>query len=168
MNVCADRRETLLLDVHGELPTSEREAWQTHLDACPGCCQERRELLRVIEDAREAMPLPILAPEQANALRELVRRNWRAERAPVRWQRFFFGLSPRPGPALAAAGLVLALLGWFGFHELQTAYHTRRAPEAPAQIMVSDADVIENLDFLEQMDDIERVVQVVDHRDIVL
>jgi len=35
-------------------------------------------------------------------------------------------------------------------------------------MVVSDAEVIENLDLLEHIEDIERVVQVVDHRDIVL
>lgn len=168
VKVCADRREELLLDIHGELPASEQPTWQRHLDACPGCRQERQELVRVLEGVREAIPPPILSPEHAKALRESITMGWRANRALVWWRGFFFGMPLRPVPALVAAGFLLAVVGWFGLHELRTAYPTLRGPEAPKQVMVSDAEVIENLDLLEQMDDIEQVVQVVDHRDIVL
>jgi anti-sigma factor RsiW len=166
VNVCADQRETLLLDIHGELPASEQAAWQRHLDACPGCRQERQELVWLLESARKAMPLPTLAPERANSLRDSVMTDWRAKRAWV-WRRgLFFGMSLRPVPALVAAGLLLVVLGWFGFQGLRSTPHTLRGREAPQQVMVSDSEVIENLDLLEHLDDIERVVRVVDHRDI--
>jgi len=168
VKVCADRRETLLLDIHGELPASEQAAWQRHLEACPGCRQERQELVWLLESAREAMRLPKLAPERANALRESVMMGWRANRVPVWWRGLFFGMSLRPVPALVAAGFLLVVVGWFGMRGLRSTSHTLRGPEAPKQVMVSDAEVIENLDLLEHIDDIERIVQVVDHRDIVL
>jgi hypothetical protein len=168
VKVCADRRETLLLDIHGELPTSEQPAWQIHLDTCPGCRQERQELVWVLESARKAMPLPKLAPERANALRESVMMGWTAKQARVRWQGLFFGMSLRPVPALVAAAFLLVVLGWFGLQGLRSTSHTLRGPEAPKQVMVSDAEVIENLDLLEHIDDIERIVQVVDHRHVVL
>jgi anti-sigma factor RsiW len=168
VKVCAARKETLLLDVHGELPASERPAWQRHLDICPGCRRERQELVRVLDGVREAIPSPTLSPEHAKALRELVTRGWRANRAPAWWQGLFFGMRLRPVPTLVAVGLLLAVVGWFGLHELRTVYDTLRSPEAPKQVIVSDAEVIENLDLLEQMDDIEKVVRLVDHRDIVL
>ena len=168
MKVCADRRETLLLDIHGELPASEQAAWQRHLEACPGCHQERQELVWLLESAREAMPSPALSPEHAETLRESVMMGWRATRARVWWRGPFFGMSLRPVPALVAAGFLLVVLGWFGLKGLRNTSDTLRAPEAPKQVMVSDAEVIENLDFLEHIDDVERIVQVVDDRDIVL
>jgi anti-sigma factor RsiW len=168
VKVCADRQETLLLDVHGELPASERPAWRRHLDICPGCRRERQDLARVLDGVREAFPSPALSPQYARALRGRVTRSWRAYRARAWWQGLFFGMRLRPVPALAAVGLLLAVVGWFGLHELRTAHHTLPAPEAPKQIIVSDAEVIENLDLLEHMDDIEKVVKLVDHRDIVL
>jgi anti-sigma factor RsiW len=168
VRVCADRRETLLLDIHGELPASEQPAWQRHLDACPGCRQERQEFACLLEAAKEAMPAPALPPEHAKALRESVTRDWRGNRGPVWWRGLFFGVSLRPVPALVAAGFLLAVLGWFGLHELRTAHDPLRAPEPHKQVIISDAEVIENLDLLEQMDDIEKVVKLVDHRDILL
>ena len=84
------------------------------------------------------------------------------------WRGLFFGMSLRPVPALVAAGFLLVALGWFGVQGLRSMSHTLRGPEAPKQIMVSDAEVIENLDLLEHIDEIERIVRVVDHRNIVL
>jgi hypothetical protein len=166
VKLCVDRRETLLLDIHGELPASEQAAWQRHLDACPGCCQERQELVWLLESAKEAMPPPALSPERAKALRESVTMGWRASMVPGRWRGLFVRMSLRPVPALVAAGFLLVVLAWFGLHGLRSTSHTLRGPEGPKQVMVSDAEVIENLDLLEHLDDVERVVRVVDHRDI--
>jgi anti-sigma factor RsiW len=166
VKVCADRKETLLLDIYGELPASEQPAWQRHLDACPGCRQERQELVWLLESAREAMRLPKLAPDRANSLRESVMMGWRATRARAWWQGLFFGLSLRPIPALVAAGFLLVVLGWFGLQGLRDTSESIRGPGVPKQVMVSDAEVIENLDLLEHIHDIERIVQVVDHPDI--
>ena len=166
MKVCADRRDALLLDIHGELPVDEQPAWQMHLDTCPGCRQERQELVWLLKAAKEAMPLPALSPERANALRESIMMGWRARRAPVWWRGLSFGMSLRPVPALVAAGFLVVVLGWFGLQGLRSTSHTVPGPKAPEQVMVSEAEVIENLDLLEHLDDIERLVRVVDHRDI--
>ena len=166
MKVCGNHRETLLLDIHGELPASEQAAWQIHLETCPGCRQERQELELLLKTAKEAMPSPALSPEHAKALRESVMMGWRARRVPMWWRGLFFGMSLRPVPALVATGLLLVVLGWFGLQGLRSTSHPLRVPEAPKRVMVSDAEVIENLDLLEHIDDIERIVRLVDHRDI--
>jgi anti-sigma factor RsiW len=168
VKVCAERRETLLVDIHGELPASEQPAWQKHLEACPGCHQERQEFVWLLAAAKEAMPSPALSPEHARALRESVMMGWRATRTRVWWRGPFFGMSLRPVPALLATGFLLVVLGWFGLQGLRNTSDTVRGPEAPKEVLVSDTEVIENLDLLEHIDDIERIVQVVDHRDIVL
>jgi ABC-type enterochelin transport system substrate-binding protein len=59
-------------------------------------------------------------------------------------------------------------MGWFTLQWVQTRSRTRTVPEPQEKVMVSDLEVLENLDLLEEMDDIEKVVQVVDQRDIVL
>jgi Putative zinc-finger len=168
VKVCADWRETLLLDIHGELPAGERPAWQRHLETCPGCRQERQELVWLLKAVREAMPPPTVSPEHARALRESVTMGWRAKRASVWWRGLFFGMSLRPVPALVAAGFLLAVLGWFGLQGFRGMSHTVRGLEASQQIKISDLEVIENLDLLEHLDDIECVVRVVDHRDITI
>jgi anti-sigma factor RsiW len=165
---CTDRRETLLLDIHGELSASEQTAWQRHIETCPGCRQDRQELVWLLKAAKEAMPAPALSPEHAKAFRESVTMCWRATRARV-WSRGpFFGMSFARLPALVAAGFLLVVVSWFGLQGLRSTSHILRGPEAPKRVMASDAEVIENLDLLEHIDDIERIVQVVDHRNIVL
>jgi anti-sigma factor RsiW len=168
VKVCSDRRETLLLDIHGELPMSEQAAWQRHLDTCPGCRQERQEFVWLLKVAEEAMPSPALPPEHGRALRESVAMIWRPTRPRVWWRGLFFGMLLRPIPALVAAGFLVVVLSWFGLQGLQNTSDILRAPEAPKQVLASDAEVIENLDLLEHLDDVQEIVQVVDHREIKL
>jgi anti-sigma factor RsiW len=166
VKVCADRRETLLLEIHGELSASEQPAWQKHLESCSACRRERQELMGLLKAVTDAMPLPTVSPESARTLRDSVTTDWTANRARGWRGGLFFGMSLRPVPALVAAGLVLAVLGWFGFQGLRSTSYHLRGPETHKQVVVSDAEVIENLDFLEQMKEIEQVVKVVDHRGI--
>jgi anti-sigma factor RsiW len=168
MNPCADRRETLMLDVYGELPSSGRTAWERHLETCAGCREERRELVRLLEVARASMTAPALSPKKAEQLRDSITESWVAKRPTRWWQGLFVGVRLGPVPALAAVCLLLLALGWFGVREFQTRSLNGRGATITERIMVSDVEVIENLDLLEDMDDIERVVQVVDHQDIVL
>ena len=168
MNTCADRRETLLLDVYGELPSGDRPAWERHLETCAGCRQERGKLVRLLEVARKSMTAPALSPEKAKQLRDAITGSWMAKRPTRWWQGPLVGVRLRPMPALITACLLLLALGWFGWREFQTRTLNEPNPDIREQIMVSDLEVIENLDLLEDMDDIGRVVQVVDDRDIIL
>jgi predicted anti-sigma-YlaC factor YlaD len=169
MNTCADRRETLLLDVYGELPGTERPAWEAHLETCAGCRAERQELVRLLEVARESMVAPALPPEKAERLRHSITRGWMAEQPATRWWHgLLVGARLRPVPALAAVCLLVVVLGWFGLRGFQVRSLNGLVGEAPERIIVSDVEIIENLDLLEDMDDIEQVVRVVDDRNIVL
>jgi anti-sigma factor RsiW len=168
MKACADRDETLLLDVYGELPPGDRPAWERHLEACSACRGERQRLVQVLKATREAMPAPAILPEETKALQQSLTRGWLGDRSRPWWHGLFFGIPLRPLPALATACLVLVVMGWFTLQWIQTRSWTRTVQEPQEQIMVSDLDVLENLDLLEEMDDIEKVVQVVDQRDIVL
>jgi len=168
MRACADREETLLLDVYGELPPGDRPAWERHLDACSACRGERQRLVQVLKAVREAMPAPAILPEETKALQQSLTRSWMGDRSKPWWHGLLFGISLRPLPALATACLVLVVTGWFTLQWVQTRSRTRTVPEPQEKVMVSDLEVLENLDLLEEMDDIEKVVQVVDQRDIVL
>jgi anti-sigma factor RsiW len=168
MNACADRRETLMLDVYGELPSSGRPAWERHLETCAGCREERHDLVQLFEVARASMTAPALSPERAERLRDSITESGVAEQTTRRWQGLFLGARLGPVPALTAVCLLLLALGWFGVREFQTRSLNGRGAATEERIMVSDLEVIENLDLLEEMDVIEQVVQVVDRPDIVL
>jgi hypothetical protein len=125
-------------------------------------------LVQVLKAAREAMPVPAILPDETEALQQSLTRSWMGDRSRPWWHGLFFGIALRPLPALATACLVLVAMGWFTLQWIQTRSWTRTVPEPQEQIMVSDLEVLENLDLLEEMDDIEKVVRVVDQRDIVL
>jgi len=168
MKACADRVETILLDVYGELPAGDRQTWERHLETCIACRRERQRLVQILEAAREAMPAPAVVPDETRALQESVTRGRMGERSTLWWQGFFLGIPLRPLPVLATACLFVVAVGWFALQSVQTRSLIRTVPETQEQIMVSDLEILENLDLLEEMDDLEKVVQVVDQRDIIL
>jgi anti-sigma factor RsiW len=168
MKACADRVETILLDVYGELPAGDRPAWERHLETCTACRNERQRLVQILAATREAMPAPAVLPEETRAIQESVSRRRMGEQSRPWWQGLFLGMPLRPLPALAAACLLVAAVGWFALQGVQTRTMIPTVPGPQEQIMVSDLDILENLDLLEEMDDLEKVVQVVDQRDIIL
>ncbi len=168
MKACADRVETMLLDVYGELPAGDRPKWERHLETCTACRKEQERLVQLLEAARAAMPAPAVVPDETRALQESVTRGRMEERSTPWWQGFFLGIPLRPLPALATACLFVVAVGWFALQWVQTRSLIRTVPETQEQIMVSDLEILENLDLLEEMDDLEKVVQVVDQRDIIL
>jgi anti-sigma factor RsiW len=168
MKACADREEALLLDVYGELSPRDRPAWERHLETCRACPGERQRWVEIVKAAKEAMPAPAILPEETEALQRSLTRSWTGERSAPWWHGLFLSIPLRPLPALATACMVLTAAGWFVLHWVQTRSLTRTVPEPQEQIMASDLEVLENLDLLEEMDDIEKVVQVVDQRNIAL
>ena len=168
MKACADRAETLLLEVYGELSPGDRPTWEKHLETCTACRKERQRVVQILEAAREAMPAPAVVPDETRALQESATRGRMGERSTPWWHGFFLGIPLRPLPALATACLFVAAVGWFAMQSVQTRSLIRTVPETQEQIMVSDLEILENLEILEEMDDLEKVVQVVDQRDIIL
>jgi anti-sigma factor RsiW len=172
MSYCPDRQETLWLDVHGELDPAEGPAWRDHLARCPGCREERERLARTLELAREALPAPELSPERAGALRSAVIRRLREDRSEPWWRRLGGGGLPRPALALATACLVVAV-GWFMTGEIRKPEPDRTALETGAlggtdQAEAREAEILANLEILEEMEVLRKVVKVVDHKDVVL
>jgi anti-sigma factor RsiW len=168
MRSCADREEVLLLDVYGELSPGDRGTWEQHLETCSACSGERHRLVEILRAAKEAMPAPAILPEETKALRQSLARSWMGERSRPWWHGLFLGVHLRPLPALATACLALVAIGWFALQWVQTRSSTRTVPEAQERIMAGDLEVLVNLDLLQEMDDIEKVVRVVDQRNFAL
>lgn len=168
MKACFGRQEALLLDVYGELPAGDRPAWESHLEGCAGCREERQRLVQMLLAARKAMPAPGVLPQETKALQECITRRWTAARSTRWWHGLFLAMPLRPVPALVVGCLLLAAVGWFGLRGFQTRLLNGPVAKTPEQVMVTDLEILENLDLLEEMDDVEKVVRVVDQRDIVL
>ncbi|UCG11391.1 MAG: hypothetical protein JSU72_12675 [Deltaproteobacteria bacterium] len=168
MKSCPDHRETLLLDVYGELAADDRPAWEKHLETCDTCRLERRRLTQLLRLTREAIPSPDLSPEEAKALQSAISRRLRKETGKAQWRTRFLGITARPIPALVAASLLVVILGWFGLRQFQAPPPLRTASslDLEEEMIAQDRDIIENLELLEQMDVLEKVVHVVDQRDV--
>jgi anti-sigma factor RsiW len=168
MKACPDCQETLLLDVYGELDSKNRPAWERHLETCPGCLKELRRLRGLLQLVREEMRPPQLSPEKARALSWSIKRGLRDQRTTTWWERLW-DVPNRLIPALAAASLLIVALGWFGISKLQgpSSFQNLSALKPEEQMIFKDLEVINNLDLLEEMDTLQKLVQVVDNRDII-
>ena len=170
MKPCPDHKETLWLDVYGELDPNERPAWEKHLEKCEGCRQERKQLLRLLQTVKASMPSPGLSREEAGALASSIIRKLRGERKETWWRKSLFGIPTRLIPALAAASILIVAFGWFSMKGLRTPSPMRSNSniQSEEQILVKDFDLIKNLELLEEMDTLQKLVQVVDRGDVPL
>ncbi len=170
MKPCPDREEALWLDVYGALAPEERRALERHLETCEPCRQERQRLLRFLQLFREAMPPPALSPEKARALHSSIMRTMEEERAKTWWRKRILGVPIKPIPALVAASLLVAALGWFGLTKFQVPSPVQPVSsiKTEEQMIVKNLEIIENLELLEEMDALRKLVQVLDQRDVML
>lgn len=159
MNPCPDRKETLMLDVYGEIPPEAARRWEAHLEVCARCRRERSRLHALIGRIRDAEKPTALTPEESAAMIADLHRRTARDRHRF-WGRRFFR---RALPALAAAaGLILAV--WI------VADRSPRPPSGPPtastvdnyrQLSQEDLEVIRNLDLLKQFQTIEKLNRVV-------
>jgi hypothetical protein len=72
-------------------------------------------------------------------------------------------------PALAAVSLLIVALGWFAINKVQSPLSPQNlyGLKSEEQMVVKDLEVIDNLELLEEMDTLRKLVQVVDNRDII-
>ena len=79
------------------------------------------------------------------------------------------GMPNRLIPALAAASLLIVAVGWFAINKVQSPSSLQNFSglKSEEQVIIKDLEVIDNLDFLEEMDTLRKLVQVVDNRDII-
>ena len=164
MKPCPDYRETLWSDVYGELDPHERPAWERHMETCEACREERNQLVSLVETVRAAMPLPALSREQADALAGSVTRKIRNEREQMWWGGRLFGTPHRLIPALATTTLLIVVLSWFSLKEFKKPATVRITPDLAMKehVMSEDLDVIRNLELLQEMEALEKLVKVPD------
>lgn len=156
------------MDLYQDLSPGLRSRLRRHLAACPACRQERSRMGRILDAAREGAPGAELAPAAAEAMTRSITDTLRRNGDRGGWrQRLGLG-SRTPFPTLAATGLALLLLVWggirfdFGGSPVSTGIRLSRTEQT---LLQEDYEVIRNLDLLEEMDTMEKLVQVVDQRE---
>jgi anti-sigma factor RsiW len=167
MSACPEQHETLVLDAYGELGTAERSAFAQHLAICQGCRDEHQRLLRLLERVREGAGLPSLSPGRARDMARSISGSLESKPRMPWWQWVYVSPS-RVIPALAAACIVVISVGWFTYKTFQGPSSeenlTSLGPEK--QAVLSDAEVIKNLQLLQDLEVLSKLVRVVDGKQI--
>lgn len=169
MKPCPNHQETLWLDVYGELDPVKRSVWKRHLETCTGCREERQRLMGLLNRVRDEMGPPELSPKKASTLSWSIKRGLRERRSTTRWWKVLLGSPNRLIPSLAAVSLVFVALGWFAINKVYGPSSLQKFSglKSEEQVVVKDSEVINNLELLEEMDTLRKLVQVVDNRDII-
>jgi hypothetical protein len=164
MKHCNKWRETLWLDVHGELSPQVRLKWEKHLEDCRPCNQERTQLLQLLKNVNEAVPEPSLSHEDAGALYNAITGRLKEEYPTKdRWWKWIFEGYIKPVHALAVCCLLIVTFGWFGLKGSQQSARVGTIFDTGAkeQLIATDMDLLENLKLLEEMDTLEKLDQVI-------
>jgi hypothetical protein len=167
MEACPECKETLLLDVCGELDSKASSVWEAHVKTCAGCREERVRMLRLIGRMKETMSPPPLTPRQTETLIRAVRSDLREHKEARWWGGLVLGRPSRLLPAMATFCVLVIALSVFGLRTLHTPSGIQSAPDQKAgeELVAEDLEVIEHLDLLKDMDWVHRLVQVIDETD---
>ncbi|MDM8535534.1 hypothetical protein QUF70_02135 [Desulfobacterales bacterium HSG17] len=175
MKSCSNYQETLFLDVYEEAEPKAQSEWNQHMESCPACVKDRTDLQRMIFDIKEAAPCADLLPEEARSLSFAIRQKLHKEQSIPKWrlwiqkgiQRGIKNTFVNPMPALTAACLILLVFGWFGTKGMENPWPMQTASNLSSEekLLIKDFEVINNLDLLEEMDALEKLVQAVDKRE---
>ena len=167
MKPCSDYQEMLLLDVYGELNPAERRVWENHLSTCEHCRKEKEQLLQLLQTIKTALPTPTLSPDKIADHVRSIQGKLREEANLPWWRKVRFRLPQRLIPALTTACLLLIIMSWFGLKEFRKFGLLPTSPQTTSeeQINRNDLEVVKNLDFLKEMDDVEKLVKHLDETD---
>ena len=165
MEACHNQKKNLVLYVYGELDSNSGKEIENHLARCKFCRSEYQQLLSLLGNIREAVSSPELSPKQVNSLVTNIK--WELKsRGKVKWWRRYLDFRPAYMiPAIATACILVIAAGIIGY--LKNNDTNEFQPVAVRQneeLMLSDTDleIVKNLEFLKEMDAIQKLSQVVD------
>lgn len=167
MKTCSDYHEMLLLDIYGELNPAEHRAWEDHLSTCDHCRKDKEQLVQLLQTIKVALPTPILSPDKIADHVQSIKGRLREEANFSWWKKVRFRLPQRLVPALTTACLLLIIMSWFGLKEFRKFGLLPTSPQTTSEehINRNDLEVVKNLEFLKDMEDIEKLVKHLDKTD---
>ena len=168
MQICQKEKKNLVLYAHGELDANSDREIEEHLAGCKFCRSEYRQLLSLLGNIKETVSFPELSPKQVNSL--VTNINWKLkDRKKDNWWRRYLDFRPAQiMPAIAAACILIIAVGVIGYLKTNDTNGFRPvAGQQNDELMLSETDleIVENLEFLKEMDAIQKLSQVVDLSD---
>jgi hypothetical protein len=165
MAPCPDRLEALWLDAYGELDMDQHLKLEKHMLGCEACREERQKMARLIQYVKENSPYSVFSPEENSARVRSIMRELRNEQRENGWGKKLFGRPWKLIPALAAASIIIVAFSWFSLKDFKNSSdQISTALKPDQQLITEDLDVIENLELLEEMDALQKLVKFVDTR----
>lgn len=164
-----ERDELIILDVTGEIAPHTASDFRRHLAGCDICQKRFDELSNFAKAiAYYAHPEPLTNSEIARLNHAIMSRKTSALKSKSLFSRLAFLQLPSFGynfsraflkpVALAFCFLILIFSGWHLYHKPALSLHTAKIN----QMTGDEADIIANLDMLEDLDALEKLVKVLD------
>ena len=164
MSACPHHKETLMLDIFGELNQTLKAAVEQHLSSCPDCAIEKDAITQTLKIAKTALDAPPLGEVEAAAMRAHVIRDLAigAKNPSKRKQPFFF--SRAFIPTLASASVLLIALGFMASKFLIDPEINKGTllTELQDQPPPDDLAIIDNMDLLSDFDALNKLARVID------
>ena len=161
MNTCSDHKETLLLDVHGELTAEDRSVWDRHLADCEDCRREKERLCALVRNAKEGGAVAPLSSEEEQHLSASIQRTLRIEKPDAAFKR----LGWRIAPALGAC-LIIVFAGWFSLKDFRSPDTVSINGSIQEEIIINNEELLKNMELLEEMEMLEELVNLLDKQNL--
>lgn len=167
MKSCSRYQERVWMDIHGELESEFHSDLEKHMETCTECSHEHEDLKLFVKKVKSAVPSPVLSTEEKRTMSRAIMQELRKEQEMPAWRKWIQYPSGIRIPALVTACLVLIIFGWFGTqeHKADGPVKTASNLNLEDQLIIKDFNVINNLELLEEMDALEKLVNVVDQRE---
>jgi hypothetical protein len=165
MASCHNQKENLVLYVYGELDSNSGREIEGHLATCKDCRLEYERLSSLLGNIKEAVASPELSPKQVNSLVANIKWRLNDRRKEKWWHRYFDFRPARMITAIAAACILIVVAGIIGYvNNTGTDEFQPIAGRQNKGVILSDTDleIVKNLEFLKEMDAIQKLSQVVD------
>lgn len=165
MEACHHQKKNIVLFAHGELDSNSGKEIENHLARCTSCRTEYQQLLSLLGNIRETVSSPELSPNQVNSLVTNIKWQLKDRQKEKWWRRY---LEFRPAhmiPAIATACILIMTAGIIGYLKFNDTNEFQPvAIQQNEESMLSDTDleIVKNLEFLKEMNAIQKLSQVVD------
>jgi hypothetical protein len=165
MSACLNKEKILLLDVHGGLDPQERAAWEKHLQTCDGCLDEKKRTLQLLENIKQTIEMPVFDSKTDDIFTRKLMNKLHTRKITnkkrVKWPSIWL----RPFPALAGACIIILVIGIYSLKMLHTTSgnHYQADSNLAEMISTEELEIITNLDMLNDMDSIRKIVELVDY-----
>ena len=164
MKACHLHKETIMLNIYGELGAEARRRLENHLATCQACRREHRNLENMIANLKSTLQPAQLSSDEVATLAATVNSRLQKERNKKWWRPNLAAYGPAQLiPALAAACIIIVVSAvWIysSFSNISDFQPTASIQEE--QLMVNDLQIIENLDLLKEMEAIQKLIKAVD------